>query len=129
MTDSCKDCGTALEPRPSNAEKNPPCPQCGSAKRVILIECESQATVGVMLATKGYEGGKSRKKGLKFESKGGDSFSTSLGRFVKIEQLVDHENKRYIKRVVDPKTGEVLRDVDEPLPDHTDRGSAKKPSP
>lgn len=92
------------------------------------MECESSALIGVMLGTKAYEGSKSRRKGLKFEAKGGDSFSVKLGRFVKIEQLVDHVNKRYTKRVVDPKTGEVLRDVDEPLKDHTNRGSAKKPT-
>lgn len=33
--------------------------------------------------------------------------------------------KRYRELVVDHQTGEVLRDVDEPLSDHRDRGSAK----
>ncbi len=128
MPDTCKSCGEELEPRPSDGTPSP-CPKCGSNKRRVDLDCESTGVAGSMLATKAYEGGKSRTKGLKYETKEGDSYSTSLGRFVKVEQIVDHVNKRYIKRVVDPLTGDILRDVDEPLEDHTDRGSAKKPSP
>jgi hypothetical protein len=79
--------------------------------------------------TKGYAAGLSKRKGLRFESKDGDSFSISRGRLVKLNQLVDHEAKRYKKKVIDPVTGEVIRDVDEPLSDHKDRGSAKPRGP
>ena len=46
-----------------------------------------------------------------------------------LEQGVDRENNRYRKRVVDPQTGRVLRDVDEPLTDPRGFGSAKKKAP
>jgi hypothetical protein len=78
---------------------------------------------------KGYTGGVSKRKGLRFESKDGDSFSVALGRFVQLNQVVDHEAGRYLKKVVDPVTGEILREVDEPLADHQNRGSAKPRDP
>lgn len=79
--------------------------------------------------TKGYAGGLSRKKGLRFESKDGDSFCADLERFVNFNQLVDHDAGRYVKKIVDPVTGNILREVDEPLPDHKNRGSAKPRDP
>lgn len=77
------------------------------------------------MALKDYAAGKSRKKGLRKESKDGASFSYDRKRFMQLNQLVDHETKRYVKTVIDPKTGEVIRHIDEPLQDHTGRGSAK----
>ncbi len=78
------------------------------------------------MKTKAFAAGLSRKKGLRFETTDGDSYSVSLKRLVKVSQLVDHDNGRYVKKVVDPVTGDTLRDVDKPLSDHQGRGSAKQ---
>jgi hypothetical protein len=40
-------------------------------------------------------------------------------------QIVDRPNGRYVKRISDPETGAVVRDVDERLSKHTGRGAAK----
>lgn len=88
-----------------------------------------EATAGSIMNAKGYTGGMSKRKGLRFESIDGDSFSVALGRFVKLNQLVDHEAHRNVKKVVDPLTSEVLREVDEPLSKHQNRGSAKPRDP
>ena len=58
--------------------------------------------------------------------KEGDSLSISRGRWMRVLQIVDRRNNRYRKVVTDPETGEVLRDVDEPLTDHTGRGDARR---
>jgi hypothetical protein len=84
---------------------------------------------GAMMHTKGYAAGESRKKGLLFESKDGDSYSTSLGRFVHFHQLFDHVTKWVTKTVVDPVTGDVLREVNHPMEEHQDRGDAKERDP
>jgi hypothetical protein len=55
----------------------------------------------------------------------GASFSYARRKWMDVEQVVDRRLNRYRKRVVDPETGEVLRDVDEPLTDHQRYGSAK----
>ena len=39
-------------------------------------------------------------------------------------RLVDRENNRYTETITDPD-GTVIRDVDEPLAEHTHRGSDK----
>ena len=85
--------------------------------------------MGTLMHTKAYAPGLSKRKGLKFESKDGDSLSIALGRFVELHQLVDHETNRYVKEVVDTATGDVLRNVDEPLTEHQNRGSAKRREP
>ena len=54
------------------------------------------------------------------------SLRRRIGDFVNSEQLIDRLRKPhwYRKRVV-TDSGEVLRDVDHPLSEHRDRGSAK----
>ena len=125
----CHDCKSIIDEALEATQGRQPCPSCGSLKRRYEESLTSGVTVGALMHTKGYAGGLSKRKGLRFESKDGDSFSVALGRFVKLNQLVDHEEKRYIKKIVDPLTGEVLREVDEPLPDHQNRGSAKPRDP
>jgi hypothetical protein len=129
MPTFCLDCNFEIDEAKESAGGRQACPVCGSFKRRYEESLSESLALGALMQTKGYAGGLSRKKGLRFESKDGDSYSVSLDRFVKLNQLVDHEGKRYIKKVVDPVTGQTLREIDEPLPDHRDRGSAKKPTP
>jgi len=125
MRTSCKSCGRPIDEAEERQSPRKLCPICGCTKQASNLDFGDEMAAGDLLATKDYASGKSRKKGLRKESKDGASFSHDRQRFVQINQLVDHENKRYVKIVTDPKTGEVIRHVDEPLPDHTGRGSAK----
>lgn len=125
----CQDCNSTINEVQETIEGRQPCAVCGSLKRRYDESVSSGMVVGALMHTKGYAGGLSKTKGLRFESKDGDSFSVTLGRFVKFNQLVDHGADRYVKKVVDPVTGEILREVDEPLPEHRGRGSAKKRDP
>jgi hypothetical protein len=62
----------------------------------------------------------------------GQEFSKSTGRVVDKTRTIDksdRSNMRIRERVVVPETGEVLRDVDEPLREHTGRGAAKFKKP
>jgi len=129
MPTFCQDCKSTIDEALEALQGRQPCPNCGSLKRTYEMSLTSGFAVGTLMHTKGYTGGMSKRKGLRFESKDGDSFSVALCRFVKLNQLVDHEAGRYVKKVVDPLTGEVLREVDEPLPDHQNRGSAKPRDP
>ncbi len=122
----CQNCKSLIDELKDVDSQRQPCPVCGSVNRHYDDSVTSECTPGAVVHTKGYAGGMSRKKGLLFESKDGDSYSVSLGRFVELNQLVDHKEERYRKRVVDPLTGKILRDVDEPLSDHQGRGSAKR---
>jgi hypothetical protein len=83
----------------------------------------------VSIEVKTSMGTKAKSPGEKrpfLESVGG-SFprGDSAGKWVQKTQVVDRRNNRYIKRVVDEETGEVLRDVDYPLTDHVSHGDAR----
>lgn len=52
------------------------------------------------------------------ELKVGSSYDHDTGRWLKLEQVVDHDNNRYRKRLVDKETGKVIRDEDGPLDQH-----------
>ena len=125
MRTSCQSCGRPIDEAEERETPRKPCPRCGCTKQSSNLDCADAMVAADLLAVKDYAAGKSRKKGLRKESKDGASFSQDRQRFMQLHQLVDHESKRYVKTVTDPKTGEVIRHVDEPLPDHTGRGSAK----
>ncbi len=118
-------CGSCGEPIDESAdvpiEDRVPCPQCGSTTRKFSehLKVEAKAQVGL--------GFKHKRPGSKkpiAEGFTGRELRKSVGDFVDKERLIDRENDRYREKVV-TDSGEVIRDVDEPLSEHTDRGSAK----
>lgn len=75
---------------------------------------------------------KHKRPGLKrpiYEEVSGDDLYRKTGLWSRVLQVIDRQNNRYKKVVTNAETGEVLRSVDEPLSDHKDRGSARKPTP
>jgi hypothetical protein len=67
------------------------------------------------------------KKGMRFELIEGDDLTHATGLWATKRQVVDKDNNRYQKRVVEQGSGRVLRDVDEPLSAHRS-GSARDKS-
>lgn len=111
------------EPASLPAEHRTPCPQCGSLARRFQVGLEDAAvTIHSHLSIKARSPGKR----AFIEQKVGDSFSIARQKWMQIQQVVDRRANRYIKKVHDPETGEVLRDVDKPLTDHRGHGSAKR---
>jgi hypothetical protein len=62
------------------------------------------------------------------EAKSGANLQRSTGRWMERDLVVDRKNDRYIERVVDPKTGEVIHVCEEPLSEHRGHGTATKKS-
>jgi hypothetical protein len=52
--------------------------------------------------------------------------SHASGKAVNHERLIDRRMNRYVERVTDPTTGEVLHECDEPLSDHQGHGDARR---
>ena len=65
------------------------------------------------------------KANFEIEKKFGQDWNHKFGRFVNYERIIDRKNNLYSERIVDPVTGEVLREIEEPLSEHIGRGSAK----
>jgi hypothetical protein len=59
------------------------------------------------------------------EQRSGDSYWHKMAKWMRRIQVVDRRGNRYVKRVEDPRTAEVVRDVNEPLTDHRGFGSAR----
>lgn len=105
------------------------CTNCGHKYEWMLVGAPGCEIAGVMTATKETIPGHSKKKGRVKETKQGNDWSHSLNRFVDVYQEVNLYENVYRKVVIDPKTGETLRNVEEPLSEHRDRGSAKPRKP
>jgi hypothetical protein len=122
---TCKACGAELDESASlPVEERQPCPECRSLGRHVSLTLEGKVTPRSSLGLK-HKGGAGRGKPF-MELKQGDSFSTSRGRWMSLLQIVDRRNNRYRKLVTDPETGEVLRDVDKPLNEHSGHGDARR---
>ena len=105
------------------------CSNCGHRYEWMLAGAPGCPIAGVLMTTRETRPGVSKRKGRVKETKQGDSWSHSLQQFVRIYQEVNYHENMYRKVVVDPKTGGVLRNVEEPLTEHRDRGSAKPKKP
>ena len=122
----CGDCGTELDESPSQApEKRAPCPQCGSTRRRFAVAMEDAAIeMRSSLRVRAKAGG----KGKPFqEEKVGDDYWRKGGRWMTFRRLIDRRRNRYVERIEDPETGEVIKDVDEPLSEHRGHGSVMNP--
>lgn len=120
---SCMHCGVALPERTDTlpAERKP-CPDCGSLTRTFHVHITETVTVLQKIGTKHKRPGK--KKPI-FESVTGDDLHRATGKWNKLTREIDRENDHYREIIVDPETGNVLRECDEPLSEHIGRGTAK----
>lgn len=108
--------GLALEDRQ-------PCPECGSKSRNFGKGLNADVTMHSTLGYKARHPG----PGKPFvEGKVGSDLHRKTGRWMHLERVIDRARDWYRERISDPHTGEVIRDVEEPLSQHRGRGSAKK---
>jgi len=60
------------------------------------------------------------------DAKMGDDLFRKTGKWNKLERRIDYVKRWYYEKIVDSETGQVIRDVSEPLDKHRGRGSAKR---
>jgi hypothetical protein len=122
----CGNCGLALQ----DAEEGPegprtPCPSCGSLARHVMLGFAEQVMVRDQLKGKVINSSFSSKKRIRREFQTGSEPRVSRGDHVYKERDIDRDRNRYRELIRDETSGEILRDVDEPLTRHRDHGSAK----
>jgi hypothetical protein len=119
----CGACGAAIdEPAGTSLADRTPCPACGSLARNFSAHVHETLTVREKIGLKHKRPG--NKKPI-YESVSGDDLHRVTGQWNKLTREINREHNRYKEVIVNPETGEVLRQCDEPLTEHTDRGSAK----
>jgi hypothetical protein len=123
---SCSQCGTRIdEPHNTPPDQRLPCPSCGSKARTFNVHLSETVTLREKL------GVKQKRPGFKkpiYESVGGDDLHRNTGEWSHLSREIDRLNDRYREKIVSSKTGAVLREVDEPLSQHVNRGSARRRS-
>ncbi len=102
-----------------------PCASCGSTSRAFSKHLSVSVGAHSNLTAKGKHEGATGKRKWFIQIFSGADWAHDLQRFVRKQRTIDRDNDRYVEKVVDPTTGEVLHDVDEPLSDHWETGSAK----
>lgn len=100
------------------------CPKCGStnaiASKISVGGIEILPSVRIKVKNPSYRG--RHKYARETKSVAEDSVSRRL---VRVTQHIDRSNNRYGKKVVDVETGEVLREANHNLSEHTGHGSDK----
>ena len=128
----CTDCSAEL---PSawahqSAPENP-CPKCGSVKRSIDINIVEDAGLefhdGMRLKSRDVT--LPSKKNPKVDIFSGADLRKSDNTWMSKERVIDKDRDLYRETVIDPKTGEVIRQTYERLSDHQGHGSAKTRPP
>lgn len=122
----CAICLTVLDDAPNiSVERRTPCQNCGSTARAFEVEIVQTMTARTSLGMKARHSAGGRPF---YEAKSGANLQRSTGRWMERDLVVDRKNDRYIERVVDPKTREVIHVCEEPLSEHRGHGTATKQS-
>ena len=105
-----------------NSEGLPDCPKCGfSVKTIFPLGQVGRLQGALCIKSIPPEGGrwisKSESKHSHFKRDDEQHY---------IERVIDRGNNHYYERIINKETGEVVREVEEPLTEHQGRGSAKK---
>ena len=108
----CADCGKVFD----NPVSTGRCPSCGSGDRNIYasdsVTCEEYQCI--------------KEKDGRRTVKRGDDFYSKTGEWRNLHMTVDPDNDKYMKIVLDRATEQELYRCEEPLSQHTGRGSAKR---
>ena len=121
-TTTCSACGGLIDESEDAVEARAPCPNCGATSRTAYACVSETLTLRDGIKSKHFRGG--AKKAV-VEDQGVPSYSRRFQKFVFHERIIDRENDRYLERVTDYESGEVLHFVEEPLSEHRNHGSAK----
>lgn len=120
---ACSDCGVQNEEHHSTStiERNP-FPSSDSMPRVLSVLVKDSFTIHEKIGMKHKRLG--HKKPI-YESVAGDDLYRATGKWNELTREIDRQNDTYKEIIVDPQSGEVIRHIEEPLTEHTKRGSAK----
>jgi uncharacterized FlaG/YvyC family protein len=122
----CSNCGEARDTSDAQISEIAPCGNCGSKETTVHVGVEERMPkIHEQVEAYSKDDSYPSKKKKRQELITGNDLRKDDKKWMDKTRFIDRDRNRYIEKVVDPDTGEVLRDVDEPLSDHFGRGSAK----
>lgn len=117
MSCKCSQCGTEL----SEVSRSP-CPRCRGTARTFDVAITESLTLREMWGMKWRQAGVAGRPSAEFKL--GQEFNHSRQEYVNVDRRVDRVEDAYYERI-STETGEVLREVSEPLSQHRGRGDAR----
>jgi predicted nucleic acid-binding Zn-ribbon protein len=123
---TCANCGVEFLSEWASEKIKPPCPKCGSLKKMAYLSFIDHAqTPRDFLTGKVKNIKRPSNKKVRLEFLTGDNFCQSEGKWMLKERVLDKDNKIYKEVVIDPQTGQVIHHNEGSLLDHVGFGSAK----
>lgn len=103
-----------------------PCPVCGGVGRSISLKLEDGIRFNDGHRVKAY-----RADSAKFflDARSGPSYYRVGAEWHHVVRVIDRENDRYTETVRVLSTGKIIREIDEPLSQHTGHGGSKNQAP
>lgn len=120
----CAACGADrgdVRRTPADTEVHEPC-TCGASAVIFDVRATDEASVREMVVLKARD---QQAKEPHLIVKWGSSFFARESRWHELDRRIDRANDRYDEVITDEETGEVVREVHEPLHEHQGRGSAR----
>jgi len=121
-TINCGNCGA------ENNEGSVVCRKCGSTHQRVNWNVKDILSPNVIELASGWAKEKGQKKPV-YEFKKGSEIFRNTSELRHIEREIDRRdelNKTYKEKIIDQKTGRLIKEVFEPLSGHRGHGSAKK---
>jgi len=126
----CAKCDHSLDSIDVEAESRIPCPNCGAISRRHPTE---QLVDGIRL----FDSLRARMKRpslpsdkkLRWESFTGYEFCHDRQKMVRKVRMYDKDEDKYVERVTDIETGEIIHECVEPFSEHIGHGTAGKKQP
>jgi hypothetical protein len=113
-------CSTCATPW---ASTDTACPSCGSPKRTVALYLTGTIMPRSRLHLRARHGQPGKVTPHLEIIDGSDQFRDT-GEWRQVRRVIDRESNHYTERILDAD-GNVVREVDEPLSRHTERGAAK----
>ena len=123
----CTDCGYELPDKWAHSNRSDNCPGCNSINQTIEIGVFEEIGVELHDNVQGKVKNRSysSKKNPRYEFFEGDDFRKRDRKWMMKTRIIDKDRDKYVEKVIDPETGEIVHEKEEPLSDHFGHGSAK----
>lgn len=121
-TFECAACGAEVDGRGDTPEQRLPCGRCGSTRRTYHASISESVVARDGIGVKAK---RARERKPYIEDMAAPDYSRSLEKVVHRERMIDRDNDRYVEKITDYESGEVVHHCEEPLSQHQGHGNAK----
>lgn len=118
----CEECGAVAKPR----QIDDSCPACGAkmtTDQLLDVTVELNTPFPLIMDVANAPGPRD-KAPIRIVIK--NELHWDTGRWQQAHRTFDKGNNRYVEKITDWDTGEVVRETDEPLDEHQGHGSARR---